>query len=126
VETVASWGWYVRADGRVWCPSCGPVLPCEADEGHDFTPWHLDSIRGDVEYRECTRCPLQESRPIWPGLSPAQAEGLGCVVCGADYLRVATPHVPVGRSVTGSQVFACVGPCAAEIAEAGTLPEVNR
>jgi hypothetical protein len=44
-------------------------------------------------------------------LSAPQADGLACVVCGADYLRVRIPHVPVGRSVTGSQVFACVGSC---------------
>lgn len=43
------------------------------------------------------------------GLTAAQADGLACVVCGADYLRIRVPHVPVGRSVTGSQVFACVG-----------------
>ena len=42
------------------------------------------------------------------GLTPVQADGLACTVCGADYLRVRAPHVPVGRSVTGSQVFACV------------------
>jgi len=37
-----------------------------------------------------------------------QADGLGCVVCKADFLRVRVPHVPVGRSVSGSQVFAYV------------------
>lgn len=42
-------------------------------------------------------------------LTPVQADGLACVVCGADYLRVRVPHVPIGRSTTGSQVFACVG-----------------
>lgn len=45
---------------------------------------------------------------IIAGLTAAQANGLACVACGADYLRVRVPHVPVGRSVTGSQVFACV------------------
>jgi hypothetical protein len=48
--------------------------------------------------------------PILRNLTPAQADGLACVVCGADYLVVRTPHVPVGRSETGSQVFACK-PC---------------
>ena len=48
---------------------------------------------------------------IMSGLTPLQADGLGCVACGADYLRVRVLHVPVGRSVTGSQVFACVGRC---------------
>jgi hypothetical protein len=45
---------------------------------------------------------------IMIGLTPLQADGLACVVCGADFLRVRVPQVPVGRSVTGSQVFACV------------------
>jgi hypothetical protein len=45
---------------------------------------------------------------IMIGLTALQADGLACVVCGADFLRVRVPHVPVGRSVTGSQVFACV------------------
>jgi hypothetical protein len=43
------------------------------------------------------------------GLTPVQVDGLACVACRADYLRVRVPHVPVGRSMTGSQVFACVG-----------------
>jgi hypothetical protein len=45
------------------------------------------------------------------GLTMVQADGLACVACGAEYLHVRVPHVPVGRSVTGSQVFACVGCC---------------
>jgi hypothetical protein len=48
---------------------------------------------------------------IITGLSSLQADGLACVACGADYLRVRVPHVPIGRSATGSQVFACVGCC---------------
>jgi hypothetical protein len=48
---------------------------------------------------------------IITGLTASQADGLACVACGADYLRVQVRHVPVGRSVTGSQVFACVGCC---------------
>jgi len=39
--------------------------------------------------------------------SPAQADGLACVVCGADFLTVTVAHRPVGRSETGSQTFAC-------------------
>lgn len=46
---------------------------------------------------------------IFKALDPMQADGLACVVCGADFLRVPVPHVPVGRSVTRSQVFACTG-----------------
>jgi hypothetical protein len=46
---------------------------------------------------------------IITGLSVSQADGLACAVCGADYLGVRVAHVPVGRSETGSQVFACVG-----------------
>jgi hypothetical protein len=44
-------------------------------------------------------------------LTALNADGLACVACGADYLRVRVPHVPVGRSATGSQVFACIGCC---------------
>lgn len=50
---------------------------------------------------------------IISGLTTGQADGLACVICGLDYLRtVGSASVPVGRSVTGSQVFACVGRCA--------------
>jgi hypothetical protein len=31
------------------------------------------------------------------GLTSVQADGLACVACGADYLRVRVPHAPVGR-----------------------------
>jgi excisionase family DNA binding protein len=41
-------------------------------------------------------------------LTPAQADGLACVVCEVDYLSTTAAHRPVGRSHTGSQVFACV------------------
>jgi len=34
------------------------------------------------------------------------------VRCGVNYLLVAVPHRPVGRSHTGSQVFACSWTCA--------------
>jgi hypothetical protein len=44
-------------------------------------------------------------------LTPAQADGLACVVCGADYLTAKVAHRPVGRSHTGSQVFACTETC---------------
>jgi len=40
-------------------------------------------------------------------LTPAQADGLACVVCGVDYLKHNTARRPVGRSQSGSQVFAC-------------------
>ena len=47
-------------------------------------------------------------------LTDAQADGHACVVCRLDYdtAPASTRQVPVGRSVTGSQVFACVGECA--------------
>lgn len=48
---------------------------------------------------------------FYTGLSPLQADGLACVVCARDYLRCGGAAVPVGRSQTGSQVFACVGEC---------------
>jgi hypothetical protein len=40
-------------------------------------------------------------------LTPAQQDGLACVECSCDFLRVRVPHVPVGRSQTGSQIFVC-------------------
>lgn len=55
---------------------------------------------------------------IIAGLTALQADGLACVACGADYLRVRVPHVPVGRSVTGSQVFACLGCCPDDVRRA--------
>jgi hypothetical protein len=45
-------------------------------------------------------------------LTPRQSAGLACVVCSVDYLLVAVPHRPIGRSGTGSQVFACSWTCA--------------
>lgn len=48
---------------------------------------------------------------IISGLTPVQADGLACVECGVEYLHARVPHVPVGRSETGSQVFACAGCC---------------
>jgi hypothetical protein len=50
-------------------------------------------------------------------VTAAQADGLACVTCGADFLTVATPHVPVGRSHTGSQVFACSHHTTTEVAQ---------
>lgn len=40
-------------------------------------------------------------------LTPAQADGLACVVCEVLFLETKVAHRPVGRSHTGSQVFAC-------------------
>ena len=44
----------------------------------------------------------------FPDLSPEQAEGLACVICARPLLV----SLPVGRSLNGSQVFACAGVCA--------------
>ena len=59
---------------------------------------------------------------VWAGLDPVQADGLACVVCGRDFRTPGSVSVPVGRSHTGSQVFACVGECAAATGE----PAVGR
>lgn len=50
--------------------------------------------------------------PLIEDLNHAQADGRACVVCGFDYLTApaGTRSVPVGRSVTGSQVMACAPP----------------
>ena len=59
---------------------------------------------------------------IWTGLDAVAADGLACVLCGRDFLsRGSRGRLPVGRSETDSQVFACIGDCA-ELA--GAMPEV--
>lgn len=55
-------------------------------------------------------------------LTETQADGLACVVCGADYLTVKVAHTPVGRSHTGSQVFACSDTCARPLVDATGEP----
>lgn len=45
------------------------------------------------------------------GLTDLHADGLACPVCGANGLQVTVASVPVGRSMTGSQVHACVAEC---------------
>ncbi len=50
---------------------------------------------------------MSNPESVMRGLTARQADGLACVVCGTDYIQVAVPHRPVGRSETGSQVFAC-------------------
>ena len=44
-------------------------------------------------------------------LTAPQADGLACVVCGTGYRWDHGPHVPVGRSAIGPQVFTCVDCC---------------
>jgi hypothetical protein len=60
---------------------------------------------------------MTERERIWEGLNTGQGDGRACVTCGRDYLhsrQAPTRRVPVGRALsTGSQVFACVGECAA-------------
>ena len=59
------------------------------------------------------------------GLSPAQADGLACVVCAVDYLENNTPRRPVGWSPSGSQVFACCEHRAVRHAVAGGYVDVR-
>ena len=58
---------------------------------------------------------------IWTGLDARAADGLACVICGRGPQGRGRAWVPVGRSHTGAQVFACVGDCADR---AVTMPEV--
>ena len=52
------------------------------------------------------------------GLTALAADGLACPVCGRPADDPSSPATePVGRSETGSQVFACTGPCVAAIAK---------
>ncbi|WP_405671382.1 hypothetical protein [Streptomyces sp. NBC_01530] len=51
-------------------------------------------------------------------LNAAQADGMACVVCGADFLKERVTAVAIGRSpVDETQVFACKQPCAIRIAD---------
>lgn len=58
---------------------------------------------------------------IWTGLPEAAADGMACVVCDRRLRGRGRAWVPVGRSHTGAQVFACVGDCADR---AAAMPEV--
>lgn len=58
---------------------------------------------------------------IWTRLDAAAADGQTCVVCGRSFRFRGSVCLPVGRSHTGSQVFACVGVCAQQ---AVATPEV--
>lgn len=40
-------------------------------------------------------------------LSGAQADGMACLVCKADFLNEQIPNRPLGHSYTGAQVFVC-------------------
>ena len=58
---------------------------------------------------------------VWPDLTPMQADGLSCVLCATNYLiNRHRAHRPVGRSHTGSQVFACLGECEQSLTDAWT------
>jgi hypothetical protein len=48
---------------------------------------------------------------IWTGLGPAQADGQACVICARSFHARGSVAMPVGRSHTGSQVFACADKC---------------
>lgn len=49
---------------------------------------------------------------VWPHLNAAQADGLACVMCATPTSDRQAGSMPVGRSDTGSQVFACSATCA--------------
>ncbi|MFF4802729.1 hypothetical protein ACFY1U_30680 [Streptomyces sp. NPDC001351] len=51
-------------------------------------------------------------------LNAEQADGMACVVCGANFLTAKITAVPVGRNPADeSQVFVCKEPCAGKIAD---------
>ena len=52
------------------------------------------------------------SAPIFNDLNNEQADGLACIVCRTDFTTTGVYSVPVGYSVTRSQVFACEALCA--------------
>ncbi|MFD7131286.1 hypothetical protein [Streptomyces sp. NPDC059894] len=52
-------------------------------------------------------------------LNGPQADGLACVLCSADYLKMRIPSVEIGKvPETEAPVYACADPCAERIAEA--------
>lgn len=60
---------------------------------------------------------------IWTKLSPAQADGHACVICSRNFHVRDPAAMAVGRSLTGSQVFACAGVCVSRVRElASALP----
>ncbi|MFD9904832.1 hypothetical protein [Streptomyces sp. NPDC059063] len=51
-------------------------------------------------------------------LSPRQASGIACVLCGRDLMTDTAVFVPVGRDPsTESLVYACTDPCAISVAQ---------
>lgn len=58
---------------------------------------------------------------VWIGLDAVAADGWACVICARGLRARGGAWVPVGRSHTGSQVFACAGGCADQ---AAATPEV--
>ena len=52
---------------------------------------------------------------LYRDLNEKQADGLACIVCNADFTTSTASSVPVGYSLTGSQVFACAQPCASHL-----------
>lgn len=71
----------------------------------------------------CDVMPRAAGEQLWTGLSPAQAHGQACVICGRSVRIPGLVQVPIGRSVNGSEVYVCVGFCA-NLAQppAGCLP----
>lgn len=50
-------------------------------------------------------------------VSPEQAEGLACVLCGRDFAATGTPSVPVVLPESERKVFVCADACQATPAE---------
>jgi hypothetical protein len=51
-------------------------------------------------------------------LSGVQADGMACVLCGANYVKMRIPSVEVGKVPdTDGPVYACADPCAERIAD---------
>jgi len=88
-------------------------------------------IPGDVLSAYLDKCAQAATHTESPAdddedrLTPAQADGLACVVCAVDYLEHNTPRRPVGWSQSGSQVFACCEHRAVRHAVAGGYVDVR-
>lgn len=66
-----------------------------------------------------------DSNRVIVNLTSSQGAGFNCVVCDISYVRSPVPHRPVGRSMAGSQVFACISPCAAAIGEGTATADLS-
>jgi excisionase family DNA binding protein len=101
-----------------WLGQCGTAAgPSTTRPIGDHVAAHLPVSTGEIT----APAPAERATAmtVLDGLTDAQADGLACVVCAVNFLHPGSgSHVPVGRSHTGSQVFACTSHTPAAVREA--------